>query len=205
MRQIPVLLMAVILSGCIQSGEGDPASWYESQDGRAPRGTSVYVCHGTGCARKERVDFSAADMRRLKSIIASGADSPEKERRAMGRAVQWFEKRVAKQVGSGNDVGGFDLSKVNKPGQMDCIDEATNTTSILKLAADNNYLKHHRVGRPKARGFFLDGRYPHATAVVIQISNSKSYAIDSWTRDNGEPPEIMPLGVWYKQRPAGLT
>ena len=204
MRQILVLLIAVTLTGCIQSGEGDPMSWYASQDGLAPKGTSVYVCHGTGCARKERVDFSTADMGRLRSILASGAGSPEKERRAMGRAVQWFEKRVAPQVGSGNDVGGFDLSTVNKPGQLDCIDEATNTTSVLKLAADNNYLKHHRVGRPKARGFFLDGRYPHATGVVVQISNGESYAIDSWTRDNGEPPEIMPLSVWFKQRPQGL-
>ncbi|MEH6726501.1 MAG: hypothetical protein V7703_10100, partial [Hyphomicrobiales bacterium] len=98
MRHILVLLIAMTLSGCIQSGEGDPMSWYASQDGRAPKGTSVYVCHGTGCARKERVDLSAADMKRLKSILARGAASPKQERQAMGRAVQWFEKRVAPQV-----------------------------------------------------------------------------------------------------------
>tara|TARA_R110002124_G_scaffold67647_1_gene183592 strand:+ start:13094 stop:13876 length:783 start_codon:yes stop_codon:yes gene_type:complete len=204
MRQILIVLFALILSGCIQAGEGDPLSWYASQDGLAPRGTSVYVCHGTGCARKERVDFTPRDMQQLKTILASGASSPEQERNAMSRAVQWFEKRVAPQVGSGNDVGGFDFSTVNKPGQMDCIDEATNTTSLLKLAADTGYLIHHRIGRPKARGFFLDGRYPHATAVVIQKTNSQAFAVDSWVRDNGQPPVIMPLKAWYKERPQGL-
>lgn len=209
MRLIPILcstlFLSLILVGCMQTSHGDPASWYENQDARAPKGTSVYVCHGTGCARKERVDFSPTDMKRLQSILAKGSASASSERAAMGKAVQWFERRVAPQVGSGNDVGGFDISTVNKPGQLDCIDEATNTTSLLKLAADRGYLSHHRIGRPSARGFFLDGRYPHATAVVIETSGDEAYAIDSWTRDNAEPPEIMPLSVWFKQRPQGLS
>lgn len=202
---ISSLMLSAILAGCMQNSRGDPSSWYESQDARAPKGTSVYVCHGTGCARKERVDFSPSDMKKLQTILATGNASASEELAAMGKAVQWFEKRVAPQVGSGNDVGGFDISTVNKPGQLDCIDEATNTTSILKLAADRGYLTHHRIGRPSARGFFLDGRYPHATAVVIQTSSDEAYAIDSWTRDNGKPPEIMPLSVWFKQRPQGLS
>lgn len=209
MRLISILfgsaILASVLSGCMQTSHGDPSTWYASQDARAPKGTTVYVCHGTGCARKERVDFSAKDMNRLQSILAKGKATPRAERAAISNAVQWFEKRVAPQVGSGNDVGGFDISTVNKPGQLDCIDEATNTTSLLKLAADRGYLAHHRVGRPSARGFFLDGRYPHATAVVIETATDGAFAVDSWTRDNGKPPEIMPLSVWFKQRPQGLT
>ena len=196
--------MAIGLSGCMQAGIGDPTDWYASQQISAPKGTTVFICHATDCARRERVTFSSADMSKLKGILARGSGSASSERAAIGKAVQWFEKRVGPQVGSTNDVGGFDFSKVGKPGQMDCIDEATNTTSLLKLAQNRGYLRYHTTGRPAARGFFLDGRYPHATAVAIETTSGTTFAVDSWTRDNGKPPEIMRLDVWMKSRPTGL-
>jgi hypothetical protein len=87
---------------------------------------------------------------------------------------------------------------------MDCIDEATNTTSLLLLLADKGFLKHHAVREPAARGFFLDGRYPHATAVLSEAGSGERWAIDSWPRANAEPPVVQPLGEWKRSRSGAL-
>lgn len=200
LRQIGTLLAAGLLAGCMATADGDPADWYAAQNVQVPQGRTVFICHATDCAQRVKVHLGAQDMARLQRILAAGSGSARAERAAISRAVQWFERRVGPIVGSSDDVGGFDFSTVNMPGQMDCIDEATNTTTLLKLAANNRFLKHHRVGRPAARGFFLDGRYPHATAVVIETANGAAWAVDSWIRDNGERPDIMPLDQWMRQR-----
>jgi hypothetical protein len=62
------------------------------------------------------------------------------------------------------------------------------------------YLKHHEVLEPTARGFFLDGRYPHATAVLRENISGEKWAIDSWPRANAEPPVIQLLSVWRRAR-----
>ena len=80
---------------------------------------------------------------------------------------------------------------------MDCIDEATNTTSLLLVAQRRGMLKHHRVTTPVARGFFLDGRYPHATAVVKEKASGRAYAVDSWPKANGAKPDILDLDDWF--------
>mgnify|MGYP006292403543 FL=1 len=110
-----------------------------------------------------------------------------------------MEKRVAPTVGSEGDVGGLDLWNAGKRGQMDCIDEAANAASYLLLAEKRGYLRHHTVGRPVARGFFLDGRYPHATAVIREKKTGEAFAVDSWREANGAPPVVMPLSEWFEE------
>ncbi|WP_349360501.1 hypothetical protein [Stappia sp.] len=193
------LLCASALAGCAGQAAGGAASWYAAHDGVAPRASRIYVCHAFGCARKTAVTYSARDRARLQRILARGRASPEAERAAIARAIAWAETKAGPVVGSQGDVGGFDLHNSGVPGQMDCIDEATNTTSVLLLAERHGYLRHHKVVRPVARGFFLDGRYPHATAVVRETGGA-AFAIDSWPRANGEPPVIQPLEKWFAER-----
>ena len=56
-----------------------------------------------------------------------------------------------------------------------------------------------------ARGFFLDGRYPHATAVLaesaVPATPRTQWAIDSWPTANAEPPVIQRLDRWLAHRP----
>jgi hypothetical protein len=83
---------------------------------------------------------------------------------------------------------------------MDCIDEATNTTSVLLVAERRGLLRHHEVTSPVARGFFLDGRYPHATAVLRETGGGSAWAVDSWPEANGKPPLVQPLDAWFAAR-----
>jgi hypothetical protein len=199
-RLAGALACAVLLAGCAGQSAGPARAWFGAHDGVAPKGERIYVCHAFGCARKTPVDLSGRHLARLKSILAKGRASPEAERRAIADAVAWHERAIGPIVGSQGDVGGYDLHNSGVPGQMDCIDEATNTTSVLLVVAEKGYLRHHSVSGPVARGFFLDGRYPHATAVIRDTANGTSYAVDSWPDANGEPPVVQSLDRWFEER-----
>lgn len=190
------LILAGLLAGCAAQSTDATTVWYAMHDGVAPRDDRIYVCHSFGCARKTAVDFSSADLKNLRRMIGQGADSPASERKAIASAVAWNERRVAPVVGSADDEGGFDLRKSGIPGQMDCIDEASNTTSLLLVAERHGMLKHHIVLAPVARGVFIDGRYPHATAVIAERGGRK-FAIDSWPMANGLTPLVQDLDVWF--------
>jgi hypothetical protein len=159
----------------------------------------VVVCHGYGCLYRTQVHFDARDMARLRSIVVAGRASATAERNALGKAVQWFEVTVGPLAGTSHDKAKGDVLLVPDPGQEDCIDESTNTTTLLKLIESRGWLAYHRVGATKERGFLLDGRYPHNTATVYDKATGKRWAIDSWTHANGVFPDIMPIEVWVKQ------
>ncbi|MEJ8475986.1 hypothetical protein [Roseibium algae] len=202
----PVLLTGSLLcalatlAGCAGQANGNASAWYNGREAIGPTASRIYICHGFGCTYTTPVDFSGRDLRRLKTILASGRKSPAAERRAISKAVQWQETRVGPTVGSSNDVGGLDMQNARVRGQMDCIDEATNTNSLLLVAEKHGFLKHHSVSSPVARGFFLDGRYPHATATVREINTNAVFAVDSWPDSNGKPPKISELTVWMSKR-----
>ena len=112
----------------------------------------------------------------------------------MSRLVRFYERRATAVVGV-RDRPKSDFGAGRERGQMDCVDESTNTTSILNLVERRGLLKHHKVTRRASRGFFADGRYPHFTAVLQERSGGK-WVVDSWYEPAGGAPDIMPLGEW---------
>ncbi|MDQ0315828.1 hypothetical protein [Amorphus orientalis] len=201
-RLFGVLMAVSVLAGCMQQQVGQPSMWYAANQAVPPTATKLVVCHGFGCARRTSVSLSPKNLEKLRAILVRGRSSPEAERRAIGKAVAWMERTVAPTVGSEGDIGGLDIWNSGVAGQMDCIDESTNTTSYLLLAEKRGFLKHHTVQRPVARGFFLDGRYPHATAVISEAETGERFAVDSWRKANGELPIIMPLQTWFDEKPS---
>ena len=131
--------------------------------------------------------------------LAKGVTDAAAERDQVSKTVQVFEAIVGARIGTSADLPKMQFGRGGDD-QMDCIDEATNTTSLLMLLVQNGYLKHHKVEPPSARGFFLDGRYPHATAVLKVVATGEKWAIDSWPRANAEPPVVQPLKVWKRGR-----
>jgi hypothetical protein len=129
--------------------------------------------------------------------MAAGAQSPKAERAAVSRAVRYYEDRAAGVIGI-RDQPKSDASQHHRRGQMDCVDESTNTRSLLLYLERRGLLKHHTVGRNVTRGFLLDGRYPHATA-VLRDRSGKNWTVDSWYEPMGGPPDIMPLSEWMKR------
>jgi hypothetical protein len=157
---------------------------------------TIRYCHGYGCKIRSPVTFSGSDMVRLRGIVTAGRASAAAERQALGKADQWYERVAGAATGTSKDGPKGTIGGAFNPDQLDCIDESTNTTTLLKLIESRGWLKHHKVGKTKARGFLLDLRYPHNTATVIENDNGEAWAIDSWIPANAEFPDIMPVKLW---------
>jgi hypothetical protein len=189
------------LVACQTLAEQDSIGWYQDRGAVYPRHDKLVICHGFGCAHRTAITLQRSDKDKLAEIMAKGAKSAKEERAQLAKAVMWFEKRAGPVVGSTNDIGGLDMANARVKGQMDCIDEATNTTSLMLAMEDMGLFKHHRVGRPVARGFLLDGRYPHATATLIETATNTAHAIDPWPYGNGENVDVMLLSKWFATWP----
>ena len=161
-----------------------------------PTPSMVYVCHGFGCKYRDEVDLTAGDRTKLTQILAAGRASAAAERKAVAAAGAWFDKRVGPVAGTQNHVARAGAKYMYDIHQFDCIDTSRNTTSLLLVLDQLKLLRHHDVDAPEARGYFIDGRPPHATAVLVEKATGTKWSIDSWTVGYGQALEVMPLERW---------
>ncbi|SCY03976.1 hypothetical protein [Microvirga guangxiensis] len=169
--------------------------WFKSQGYVGPEGTRIIACHGYGCSRRQVITVDGALLNRARAILSAGRASAESERKALGQVVSTYTAYLAASIGGKRDVPGSPADMSGVHGQMDCLDETANTTSLLLVLQAQGLLAHHKVERPESRGFFLDGRYPHFSAVIIDESG-REWAVDPWRRAPGQRPEILPLVQW---------
>jgi hypothetical protein len=172
--------------------------WYEERGAPPPRGDRIYYCHGYGCRIVTPVRLGAAELAQLAAPFRDVRD-PAGERQAVSQAVQLYERIAGARAGTSADRAEMQFGQ-GKDDQLDCIDEATNTTSLMRVLSGQGALRHHEVLEPVARGFFLDGRYPHATAVLAERESGARWAVDSWPEANGGAPLIQPLRDWFRAR-----
>jgi len=153
------------------------------------------VCYDNGCSSLAQVSLLQGQWEQLRAIFSPLAGTPAEERERIRAAIALMEKLVGDATGTWRDKGGtFNFAA---SGQMDCIDESTNTSLYLTMFYRYGLLRHHRVGDRATRGWFVFG-WPHTTAVIREIAGNTLWAVDSWFLDNGAPPFILPLDVWKK-------
>jgi hypothetical protein len=173
------------------------AKRFESMSLPTPTPTSVVICHGFGCRYRTPIVLSASDHAKLTQLLSAGRASADAERKAVAQAVAWFETRVAPEAGTAGAkayaTGVFDA----QPSQFDCIDASTNTTTMLLVMSELGLFKYHRLIAPVSRNPFLGLGVIHTTAVLVELQGGREWAIDSWVRNNGVPPDVLPLKTWY--------
>lgn len=173
-------------------------NWYlERSSGPVviPRGDRLVYCHGFDCKLRTTIALTGEDIAALEAIFATRRGSAAEERDGIDHAVQWWEKRAAPLLGGKPDIRGSEIWQSNQPGQTDCLDEATNSTTILIYLQQRGLLRYHHVTRPDSRGGFL---YAHATAVFQEIGG-KGWVVDSWMRDSGDPNDVMLHSEWLEK------
>ena len=192
-------LIGSLLAGCTYGGSGPPAPHYLQFEAKQPSGNTVSVCSAHGCRHKSTFTFTHADIAELTAIMQSGdeADTPIGERKALKAAIAWIETRIGPETGTARDRASLDLAGAGDPGQMDCVDEATNTTSYLTVLAAHGLLRHHVVLRPMAKSALFLGRWTHYFAVIQETQSGQRWAVDSFMYANGKPPIIMEAEKWY--------
>ena len=191
-----LLTATALLASCLASACTSSTANYAGAVAEV-RTERIYVCSGFNCHFKTRLDLGSTDAGRFAEIMSAGYASPQAERDAISTAVQYYEKRAGAAIGV-LDEGRSVFGASGELGQMDCIDESTNTRSLLLYLERRGLLKHHAVRSNVSRGFFIDGRYPHSTAVVRE-PNGEEWAIDSWYAPMGDAPDILPMGQWLKR------
>ncbi len=192
------IALGLVLTGCESMNWRSPDDYFSHMKVKAPVGTRVSVCHGYSCKYRTAVNFTAEDLSAIKAELQKGGDSAAGERKGVASAIALVERIVGKVAGTDKDLGQLQLKLAGRRGQQDCVDEATNTTSYLVMMKQNGLLKYHSVKQPSGRGFFLDGRWQHFSAVLEDETSGVSWVVDSWPRDNGKPPVILPLKKWMK-------
>lgn len=174
------------------------AATYDEFSMSPPTPASVLVCHGFGCKFRTEVALTDADRATLTQLLAPGKVSAASERRAIGNAGAWFDRRIGAEAGTRGHVARASVAHMFSDGQFDCIDSSRNMTSLLLILDQLKLLHHHAVDVPKSRGLFVDGRGLHVTAVLSEKALGKKWAVDSWTRGYGQAPEIIPLALWMR-------
>ncbi len=175
------------------------AQLYSSVSIFPPTATSMTVCYGFVCRRRETVVFTSADRRALTQILAAGRGSAAAERAAVQRAVVWFDRRLGPMLGTDKRVARADFRARDDQHNFDCWDTTRNTTSLLLVLQDWNLLKYHRVGDPHYRGNVMALQTPHNTAVLVEPASQVEWVVDLWPRGYGERPDVMPVRKWVQE------
>ncbi len=164
-----------------------------------PSATSMTVCYGFVCRRRETLNFTPADRSALTRILASGRGSATAERVAVQKAVIWFDRHMGPIIGTDKRVAKADIRALDDKHNFDCWDTTRNMTSLLLVLQQWGLLKYHTVGDPHYRGNALVLQLPHNTAVLVDRTTKIEWVVDMWTRAYAEPPDVMPLAQWIKE------
>ncbi len=161
-------------------------------------GPALSVCYNYGCKRQAQFTLSASEWRRVVSLFEPAPTSPNEERVAIRRAVAEMESTAGLYTPVRRDRGGNPID-AEWPGQLDCIDESTNTTTYLLELERAGLLRWHTVGERVYRAPYLFDE--HWSAQIQEMRSGERYAVDSWMRDNGYPPYVQPIAEWKRKAP----
>jgi hypothetical protein len=160
------------------------------------------ICFGGGCAEVKQVALNNEEWQKVVHLFAlNAALNAAQERERIAEAIGLLEVIVGEKIGTSNDIAGTFYTG-NLVGQLDCNDEAINTTTYMRLMRQTGLIKWHEVEDTRTRSFFFNG-WPHSTAVMHDVQTGERFAVDSWFYDNGAPATIVPFAIWKSgYRPA---
>ena len=163
-----------------------------------PTPASFSICHGHTCRFIAAAGFSVSEWQSIETAFAGGFASAARERDLLPRIIGMMETIVGAQTGTGGDLA-ENHTRHGESGQMDCIDESSNTLTYLTLLDDAQLLRWHRVGTRLNRGpYSLVMQAPHSAAEMIERATGTRYAVDSWFGANGEPAMVVSQAAWSR-------
>ena len=151
------------------------------------------ICHGFGCAYQTPIALGPFDHAQIRKFFAGNEDAID-ERRALAKTMAWYDRRVAGEAGTFKAKARAGIGSAGDPSQFDCLDRTTNTIGLMLVISEMGLLRYHEIDAPESRGGI--GSLPHTTAVMRERGNGQKWAIDAWTHNNGEYPDILKLEVW---------
>lgn len=156
----------------------------------------ITICYNYGCNRSALVRPAAGEWRTVINQFKPAARSAAEERQMIRRAIAVLEHIAGTQTPTFRDRGRNPIID-DWPGQMDCIDESTNTARYLDLLQSQGLFRWHSVAARAYRAPHLFD--PHWAGQIVELESLDHYVVDSWYLDNGEPPYIQALNKWLRK------
>lgn len=193
MRIGVILCLVVMLSACA----GSPATGLLKEHHADHILVGDFgVCKGYGCRYYLKTGLEAQEWQQIGDIFTPPPENAAQERGLIKKAIGLFERFIGPKTGTDTDDAGAQIIKFSTRDQMDCIDEAFNSSTYLFLLRKAGLIRFHTLGSPLRRGNYID-RWPHNSATIHEINNDKGhYVVDSWFHANGQEPEIVPASLW---------
>jgi len=189
---LPAAATALLLNACAAQEESRVAKLLDPN----PTPASFKACYGNSCRLHSQVGLSPEQWQQVRTVFDPAPADALDERRAVARAVAVLERFTGQQTGTSEDAPGMGVH-LDPDGQLDCIDESTNSTSYLRMMAADGLIRFHHVGFPAHR-FVLSAWGPSNTATMRETATSKRYAVESYFRENGQPAYVLPLDIWVE-------
>ncbi len=196
MRSLVFISAALILTACVTQDFKTYERYLASKKVPPPTVEQFPHCHGYGCPSHYLVELHPKEWKQIDRLFKPASKNAAQERARVAKAIGRFETIVGGMTGTDVDYRGTFL-KMGR-GQLDCVDESTNTTIYLDLLKQRGYLKFHEIRQPQIRTPFTGGggRWVHQSAVIHEVKSGVDYAVDSWFEHNGHPSHIVPLSDW---------
>jgi hypothetical protein len=175
------------------------AALYSTVSIYPPSATSMTVCYGFVCRRRDILNFTPGDRSALTQILNAGHASAAAERAAAQKAVVWLDRRMGPVIGTNKRVAKADFRYFDDKHNYDCWDTTRNTTSLLLVLQEWKLLKFHTVGDPHYRGNTLVLQTPHNTAVLVDRASKIEWVVDLWPRGYLQPPDVMTVQKWVTE------
>ena len=175
------------------------AALYSTVSIYPPSATSMTVCYGFVCRRREILTFTPGDRAALAQLLNAGHASAATERAAVQKAVVWLDRRMGPVIGTNKRVAKADFRYFDDKHNYDCWDTTRNTTSLLLVLQEWKLLKFHSVGDPHYRGNTLVLQTPHNTAVLVDRATKIEWVVDLWPRGYLQPPDVMTVQKWVTE------
>ncbi len=189
------LLALFLISGCADTLYPSMDQYMASKKLKQPTIGSFPHCQNYDCAVVKNVTLGKSEWKRIDKAFGKKAKTAEQEREKIGKIIGVFEEVLGPLTKTEGDREGTFVQTGD--GQLDCVDESTNTTVYLTLLQQKGLIKFHEIGQPEVRYPLISGRgWMHQTAVITDIKTGERFAVDSWFEDNGVPAYIVPLEEW---------
>ncbi|PZQ45736.1 MAG: hypothetical protein DI551_06555 [Micavibrio aeruginosavorus] len=195
MKHSIALLALLMLSACADTLYPSMAQYNQAKKLGETTVENFPHCQNYDCKLVKRVALNDYDWTKIEQAFGSPAKDAAQEREKIAKTIGAFEQIVGPLTKTQDDRAGSFLK--TGEGQLDCVDESTNTTVYLVALVKKGMIRFHNINQPKVRYPLISGRgWMHQTAVVTDKESGGQYAVDSWFRDNGEPADIVPLTAW---------
>ncbi|MYJ52245.1 MAG: hypothetical protein F4093_06220 [Gammaproteobacteria bacterium] len=187
--------MLAVLSGLPMAGPALSQSVHPPVP--EPSLDAIVVCYDFGCKNRSTVSLPQREWQQAAGWFLPAAKTPAEERYQIKNAVGWMEVLIGRHTPTHKDLA-FSLPPIDDyrhlfPGQQDCIDEAINTTTYLRLFEQHGLMRHHEVMDTAYRKAIFD---QHWAAQIREKETGIRYVVDSWFQPNGYLPVIQASEKW---------